>query len=263
MKTPSDLSDMLVEEVMYDMAETFFGSRVEIDEMLEIFEEYVGMLKKKSKGVSLRAGLLNTLLIDAKTVSEFYSLLKVDYRNFKDKNTYSYDVLPHRMPASITEKGEFTKLFLYAYESLQKSCREYARGNNFMGIDKEDDEKHSVNYALIENMSRMINEKIKKVNERSPICTLQYTRQFKPETVEKECIVGGGFSDIGCDHLDREMKFKPLKLESYKIDKYPEIPKLDTVKADITAFAKKVFSTKTVDVKKVLSEIRGRLRARK
>jgi len=69
MKPPSDLGDMLVEEVMYDMAETFFGSRVEIDEMLELFEKYVEELKIKSEGVSHRAVLLNTLLIDAKTIA--------------------------------------------------------------------------------------------------------------------------------------------------------------------------------------------------
>jgi hypothetical protein len=271
MKPPSDLGDMLVEEVMCDMAETFFGSRVEIDEMLELFEKYVEELKKKSEGVALRAGFLNTLLIDAKTTAEFYSHLKVDPQNLLNKNTYSEEVLPGKMPISITEKSEFTKLFLFAYESLQKACREYARGNNFTGYDKEnedegegeDEEKEPVNYALLLNMSRMINEKIKKVNERSTICTLQYTRQFKPDVIEKEHIVGTGFSDIGCDGLDRNMKFEPLNFDSYKIDKYPELPKIETVKSDITAFAKKVFSDKTIAAKKVLSDIRGKRRVRK
>jgi len=266
MKPPSDLGDMLVEEVMYDMAETFFGSRVEIDEMLELFEKYVEELKIKSEGVSLRAGLLNTLLIDAKTIAEFYSQLKVDHQNLLNKSTYSEKVLPGKMPVGITEKSEFTKLFLFAYESLQKACREYARGNNFMGYDNEDEEheeKLPVSYALLLNMSRMINEKIKKVNERSAICTLQYTRQFKPDTIEKEHIVGTGFSDIGCDRLDRNMKFEPLNFDSYKIDKYPELPKIETVKSDITAFAKKVFSDKTIAAKKVLSDIRGKSRVRK
>jgi hypothetical protein len=263
MKPPSDLSDMLVEEVMCDMAQTFFGSRVEIDEMLNLFEEYVKELKKKSEGVSLRAGLLNSLLIDSKTSTEFYSYLKVDPQNLLDKNTYTEKVLPDKMPISITEKGEFTKLFLFAYDSLQKGCREYARGNNFMGYDKEDEEKEPVNYAFLLNMSRIINEKIKKVNERSTICTLQYTRQFKPDTIEKEQITGTGFSDYGCDGLERNMKFKPLKFESYQIDVYPEIPKIDTVKSEVTAFAKNVFSAKTTAAKKVLSDIRGRIRVRR
>jgi hypothetical protein len=264
MKPPNDLGDMLVEEVMLDMAENFFGSRVEIDEMLELFEKYVEKLKKKSEGVYFRAGLLNTLLIDSKTINEFYSHLKVDPEKFLNKSSYSENVLPEKMPISITEKSEFIKLFLFAYESLQKACREYARGNNFMGYDKEDeDEDEPVNYALLLNISRMINEKIKKVNERSTICTLQYTRQFKPDTIEKEHIVGTGFSDIGCDNLDRNMKFKPLIFESYKIDKFPELPKIETVKSDITAFAKKVFALKTTAAKKVLSEVRGKIRGRK
>jgi hypothetical protein len=263
MKPPNDLSDMLVEEVMYDMAENFFGSRVEIDDMLELFDEYVEVLKKKSEGVSLRAGLLNSLLIDSKTIAQFYSNLKVDPQNLLGKSTYSEKVLPDKVPISITEKGEFTKLFLFAYESLQKACREYARGNDFMSYDQEDEEKQSVNYALLLNMSQMINEKIKKVNERSTVCTLQYTRQFKPDAIEKENIAGTGFSDIGCDGLEKNMRFKPVKFESYKIEKYPELPRVDTVKSEITVFAKKVFSTKTTAAKKILSDIRARIRVRK
>jgi hypothetical protein len=265
MKPPNDLSDALVEEVMCDMAENFFGSRVEIDDMLELFEEYVVELKKNAEGVSLRAGLLNSLLIDSKTIAQFYSNLKVDPQNLTDKNTYSEKVLPDKLPISITEKGEFTKLFLFAYESLQKACREYARDNNFTcyNNDSEDEEKQSVNYALLLNMSQVINEKIKKVNERSTICTLQYTRQFKPETIEKEHIAGTGLSDIGCDNLERNMKFKPLDFDSYNVEKYPELPKVDTVKSDITAFAKKVFSTKTTAAKKILSDIRDKIRVRK
>ncbi len=263
MKPQNDLSDMLVEEVLCDMAENFFGSRVEIDDMLELFEEYAIELKKKGEGVSLRAGLLNTLLIDSKTITEFYSHLRVEPQVFLDKKKYSDAVLPEKMPISITEKGEFTKLFLFAYESLQKACREYARGNNVMAYDEEDEEKKIVNYSFLQNMCRIINEKIKKVNERSTICTLQYTRQFKPDTIEKENITGTGFSDMGCDNLERNMRFEPVQFESYKIDQFPELPKMDRVKSELTAFAKKVFSTKTTAAKKVLSEIRDKIRVRK
>jgi hypothetical protein len=259
MKPSNDLSDMLVEEVMCDMAETFFGSRVEIDEMLELFEEYVEELKKKSEGVSLRAGLLNNLLINSKTITEFYSLLNLNPENLMKKNTYSEKILPGKMPISLTDKSEFTKLFLFAYESLQKACDDYVH-DKFL---EEDDENQSVNYVLLVNMSRVINEKIKKVNERSTVCTLQYARQFKTETIEKEHVVGTGFSENGCDGIDRNMKFKPLKFDSYKIEKYPELPKTETVKSNITTFAKKVFTDNTVAAKKVLSDIRGKIRARK
>jgi hypothetical protein len=264
MKPSNDLSDMLVEEVMCDMAETFFGSRVEIDEMLEIFEEYVEELKQKSEGVSLRAGLLNKLLIDSKTITEFYSYLNIDPENLLKKSTYSEKVLPAKMPISITDKSEFTKLFLFAYESLQKACSDYAHGNGLTGTDNEDDDqKQLVNYALLVNMSRVINEKIKIVNERSTVYTLQYARQFKTEVTEKEHVVGTGFSENGCDGIDRNMKFKPLKFDSYKIEKYPELPKTETVKSNITAFAKKVFTANAVAAKKVLSDIRGKVRGRK
>ncbi|MFO8084846.1 MAG: hypothetical protein R6U27_11070 [Desulfobacterales bacterium] len=260
MKSFDDLSDMLVEEVMSDMAGSFFGARVEIDDMVELFEEFVKVLEKKKDAVSLRAGLLNTLLIDSTTAETFYSLLKADPGNLLDKKTYSKDVLPEKMPLGLTEKSVFTKLFLFAYESLQKACSAYVRGNNVMGYDEKDEQKFSVNYAMLVHMCRIINEKIKKVNKRSAVCTLQYTRQFKPETIEKENITGGGLSDLGCEDLDHKMKFKPLDFESYNIERYPELPKLDQVKSDIISFARQVYAGKTSSAKKVMSDIRFKIK---
>jgi hypothetical protein len=259
MKPSNDLGDILVEEVMCDMAETFFGSRVEIDEMLELFEEYVEELKKKSEGVSLRAGLLNSLLMDSNTMRKFYSHLNLDPETLLKKNIYSEKVLPEKMPISITDKSEFTKLFLFAYEALQKACSAYDHDD----LLEEDDKNQPINYALLVNMSRVINEKIKKVNERSTVCTLQYARQFKSETLEKEHVVGAGFSETGCEGIDRNMKFRPLKFDSYKIEKYPELPKIETVKSKISAFAKKVFTGNPKAAKKVLSDIRSKIRGRK
>jgi hypothetical protein len=192
-------------------------------------------------------------------MKQFYSYLNVDPENLLEKSIYSEKVLPEKIPISITDKSEFTKLFLSAYEALQKACSDYVHDH----ILEEDDKNQPVNYALLANMSRVINEKIKKVNERSTVCTLQYARQFKTENIEKENVVGTGFTGNGCDGIDRNMKFKPLKFDSYKIEKYPELPKVETVKSNITAFAKKVFTDNTVAAKKVLSDIRGKIRARK
>lgn len=260
MKPYDDLSDMLVEEVLSDMAGTFFGSRVEIDQMVELFEEFVRELKKKSEGIAKRAGLLNNLLIDSKTAADFYSLLKIEPQNLSDKKNYAKDILPEKMPLSLTEKSEFIKLMIFAYESLQKACSEYNQGNNFTDYDNEE-QNPSINYKMLQNICRIINEKIRDVNKRSTICTLQYTRQFKPETIEKENITGTGFSEFGCEDLDQKMKIKPLVFESYHIDKFPELPNLDQVKSQISDFAKQVYATRTSQVKKVISEIRAKIKS--
>ena len=47
MKVIEDLSDMLIEEVLSDMAGDFFGARVEVDSILALFKEYAGDLSKK------------------------------------------------------------------------------------------------------------------------------------------------------------------------------------------------------------------------
>lgn len=259
MNSIDDLSDMLAEEVLSDMAATFFGSRVEIDEMVELFEQYAEELKEKSEKVSLKAGLLNNLLIDSETVTEFYAKLGVNPEDLLDKKNYSKNVLPQKMPFGLTEKSRYIKLILFAYESLQKACHIYVRGNDITGYEKEDDKKVSINYTLLLNMSKMINGKIEKANEKSPVYTLSYTRQLQPEKMEKENIAGTQFSELGCEDLDQKMKIEPLDFESYGIDKYPELPKVDKVKSDITDFGKKVYSEKTSLVEKVVSDIKRKI----
>ncbi len=261
MKSFDDLSDMLAEEVLGDMAGSFFGARVEIDEMIELFEEFVEALREKSEQVSKKAGLLNTLLIDLSTAEKFYSRLKVDPGNLPEKKAYSKEVLPEKWPFGFTEKSVFTKLFLFAYECTQKACRDYVRGGKAASDSKKEDLKSSVNYTMLVNMCRIINEKIKEVNKRSAVCTLQYTRQLKPEILEKEYITGGGLAEPGCEDLDHKMEFRPLDFESYNLDQYPELPKLDQVKSDITFFAKQLYTSRNSSAKKILSDIRSKIKS--
>ncbi len=257
MKPITDLTDMLAEEVLGDMAEAFFGARVEIDEKLELFEEYRKALEGKARMVSSAAGFFNFLLLDKRAAGEFFAMLKKDPGVLTGKEGFSKSDLPGKMPTALTVKGQFAKLFAFGYEALQKRCTEYVSGEHSDGFTASEDVKVPVSYEMLKHMSELINRKIKTVNERSAICTLQYTRQFDPEKIEKEKITGGGFSDAGCDNLEKNMKFEPIKFDSFDIEIFPELPRPEDVKNEVANFAKDLFSRKTSEAKKATDEIRS------
>ncbi len=256
MKPIDDLPDILAEEVLGDMAESFFGARVEIDEKLELFEEYRKALESKGRMVSSAAGFFNFLLLDKRAASEFFAMLKKDPGSLTENKGFSKNELPERMPTALTAKGLFVKLFLLGYEALRKRCAEYVSGEHVDGFSESPEVKVPVSYEMLKHMSELINEKIRMVNERSAICTLQYTRQFDPEKLEKEKITGGCFSDAGCDNLEKNLKFTPIKFDSLEIETYPELPQLEGVKKEVENFAGNLFSRKTSEAKKAIGEIK-------
>ena len=262
MKPIDDLTDRLAEEVLGDMAESFFGSRVEIDHKMELFEKYRGELKQKAEIVFSHAGLLNFLLLDKKTAADFYAALNVETGELAEKDGFPDHILPDKIPMSLTltVKGEYVKLVQFAYAALRDSCADYMRGRLSASVASDPDEEPPVTYQMLKFMGGMINEKIKKVNERSAICALQYTRQFDPEHMEKEKITGGSFAEHGCDRLEKNLKFKPIRFESLGIPVFPDLPAPDSVKDKTSQFAKKLYSRKTPEAKKAVAEIKARMK---
>ncbi len=262
MKPIDDLTDRLAEEVLGDMAESFFGSRVEIDHKMELFEKYRGELKKKAEIVFSHAGLLNFLLLDKKSAADFYAALNVESGELAKNQGFPDHILPEKMTLSLTltAKGEYVKLVQFAYQALRESCDDYMRGRLNASVAIDPEEAPPVTYQMLKFMGEMINEKIKKVNERSTICTLQYTRQFDPDHMEKEKITGGSFAEHGCDRLDRNLKFKPIRFESLDVPVFPDLPAPDSVKDKTSQFAKKLYSRKTPEAKKAVAEIKARIK---
>ena len=261
MKPIDDLTDLFAEEVLGEMAESFFGSRVEIDHKMELFDQYREELKKKGEMVFSHAGFLNFLLLDKKSAADFYAALNVEPGELAEKERFPDHILPEKMPwaLTLTAKGEYVKLVQFAYKALRDMCADYMRGRLLASTAADLEEEVPVTYEMIKCMGEMINEKIKKVNERSTICTLQYTRQFNPENIEKEKFTGGGFAEHGCDNLDKNLKFKPIDFDSLGIPVFPDLPAPDSVKEKVSQFAKKLYSRNSSKAKKAVAEIKSRI----
>lgn len=252
-----DFSDMLAEEVLTDMASAFFGSRVKVDEMLEVFDQSVEKLKQKQKEVEFRAGFLTFLFIKKDIADRFYRSINVSPELLLEEPKCTPEVLPDKQLSALTSKGEYIKYLLWAYESIKDAITKYLLGSQKPCPADNDD--FEPNYKKIKHMSEIINEQIRKINKRSTLGTLQCTRGFNPGALEKEKITGGSFSDYGGNKLDQKMKFKPIDFDSLNLKKFPNLPEPKSVKSKITSFGKKVYSDNTDGAKKIISQIKNEI----
>ncbi len=251
-----DFSEPMVEEVMSDVADHFFGSRKELEDMTEIFGSYLIKLREKEDELAERAGLLNWLLINADTVSRFYEAIGVN----PEKLLMAEPRLPdtthklEQMPFAFTAKGEFVKIVLWAYNALQKACYEHINGY------PEDSDCGDVYYKMLLKMASLINEKICNINTgMSPCCVLDFARRFNPCSQGKEHITGGTLDGYAFS-IDSKLAYQPIAFESLQLKSYPELPEQNTVISEITLFCEKNYPDNKDEIRKRIADLKRRIR---
>jgi hypothetical protein len=73
-----DFIDPLVEEILTDVAGSFFENRRLLDEKIDLFHSYVQALHFKETEVRNAAALLNYLLLRGDQAPAFYEMLRVE-----------------------------------------------------------------------------------------------------------------------------------------------------------------------------------------
>ncbi|MGA8279800.1 MAG: hypothetical protein WB853_02800, partial [Desulfobacterales bacterium] len=125
-----DFIDPLVEEILTDVAGSFFGNRRLLDEKIDLFHSYVQALRFKEAEVRNPAALLNNLLLQGHQAPAFYEMLNVEGTLL----TAAGAVVPQNaqlcMPFAFGFCTRFVKLVCNAYDALQKSCAVYLHGRS-------------------------------------------------------------------------------------------------------------------------------------
>lgn len=253
-----DFSEPMVEEVLTDLADNFFSSRKELDDMIDIFYSYLIKLREKEAELAERAGFLNWLLINGSTVSGFYELLGMNPPAFLTAESRLPDrkIIPEEIPFAFTAKGEFVKTVIWAYNALQKACQGHMNGYP----EDTDRDSREIYYKMMLKMSMLINKKIADINTgMSPYSVLGFARKFNPEARVKECVAGATLGGYACS-IDSKLAYQPIDFESLNLKTYPELPEQRTVLPEITSFCEKNYAGKKDEIRKRIADLKRRIR---
>lgn len=250
-----DFADQLQEEVMHEMAETFFGARKEIELLKSRLEEIVENLRGPLDDALDAGRCLHALLLDDEVAASFYAALETDPQPFLENLNYSNACLAVSEPFAFTSTGKYVKSLARSYAHFQEALDLYLRGTYYDDPDRPGQKRMTANLAQAKELAATINARIETMNTyQSPSCVLGYVRQMDPGEEERRKTTGSTLEGYACG-LDKEMAITPVDFGAYGFPEFPELPRLSKAEKTITDFAKQIYSEQETAIKERLESI--------
>ncbi len=228
----------LADEFLTDVATAFFDARCQLDAMIEAFEDAVSRLRKKAVRVVENAAVLKAVLIEEAAFHALLERLGADPAAFGAAGPAD---VPLRigLPPLWGRRRRYRAVVAEAYRRLAAGVEDYRDGVPEGSAPGDGLAGEPVYYRLVEEMARLINERIAVVNRRAcPSELLAYVKQFDPGRVEREGLTGGGSGNGG---LDDRLCYLPLDFDALHLPVFPRLAPLARARAAVTDAADAVY----------------------
>jgi len=255
MSNLKDFADQLQQDVVSDMAKSYFGARKDLDDVIEVFNEMVTEFKVMVPKLSQVAARLHMLLLDRQTARDFYITLDIlpSCIPFSDEVPKPFF---NTLPFAFTQQGRFERCVLRAYNHFQQTADEYLNGRYYEDPEQRGKKRLTVHYIRLKALVEHINEEVERVNSsRSPSGTLRYVKGMDPVQMEKEKILGEACIIEGCG-LDRDLEFKPIDFDAINLPVVQDLPRLNMVKDTIRQFCKEIYPSRKEDIAQAMAFLR-------
>lgn len=250
-----DYADQLQQEVVSDMAESYFGSRKDLEDKIAAFEEMVEEFRLNVPKLFKAASRLHTLLLDKETIRDFYIALDIlpSCIPFADESVSSFKM---RVPFAFTARGRYERCLCRAYHLFREVADEYLNGHYYNDPDHPGRKRLTVHYLRLKALAEYINEEVEQVNSSLPPSrALEYVKQMDTVQIEREKIMGEACEVEGCA-LDRDLRFQPIDFEAYKLPVVQDLPSLESVRPAIASFCRDIFPDRRADILELLEPIK-------
>lgn len=242
-----DIADQLQQEVVSDMAESYFGARKELDDKIAGFNFMVQEFRSLVPRLSQAAARLNHLLLDKRTARDFYIALDIVPSCIPagdDEVSPFFD----KLPWALTGSGRYVRCICRAYDLLQKAADDYLNGHYYPDPDVPGRKRLTIHYLRLRALAEHINDEVERVNtEMSPSGTLRYVKRMDPEQSEREDVIGAACLTEGCG-LDADLEFQGVDFKGLNLPVVQDLPRLSMVKPAITQFCKRIYPSRKQDI---------------
>jgi hypothetical protein len=260
-KNFDELSDALRQEVMGEMAETFFGERKHVEDVVERIKNLAAEVEPHAAAAVRAGGGVHFLLLsDADIIGAFYRLLGVAAEPFLAAIACcGEEPFPEVEGGfALTRGGRYVKLVLAAYAGYQQALDAYLFGRPYDDPIQPGRKRLSANLAQIKELTAAVNVRIAKLNQsQSPADILCFIRTMDPEEMERRRITGAtldGFEDC----LNRDMAMPLVDWAAFKLPDLPELPPPEAVAKALGSFLEDLYARNTDRVAETLARIKTR-----
>lgn len=245
-----DFSTGLVDEVLSDMAENFFGSRKRMDDLIERFGKLALELKGHLARVLVWAIRLEQVLPGPEGLAGLLRAVNAKAEALVPDGCAQHaamtDVPPDIIPRALTSKGRYLKLVLQRYQSYQSEANIFMNGRHTAHPENSKRRILSLHYLQLERFAQRINESIDKMRSEMPVsCLIRYAQGFAdPALADKERITGA-HCPIPLEQdetsLDAEFAYHHIDMGSHGVFPVSELPPLPGVKARVRAYCRELY----------------------
>lgn len=252
MSSQKSLADSLEQEVLTEMAGTFFGARKNVDDLLEEFKHQVEELKGRESAVFARVLFLRGLLLGAEGEAQFFQAVGLPGSPFGKERSHRLESWrPDRLPFALLPSWRWRSAVELAYAELCKACEAYEHGEYTEDRRKRGKKVLTVNRQHVLKLAEYLNGRIAKLNqEMSPSSVLQYARSIRSSD---DMGKGAIMNELGAESLDRGLTFAPLDVQGLGLWEAPALPRPTDCAAKIRAFCDGFYGPRKAELAKALA----------
>lgn len=243
-------SDDLVDETLKEAADTFFGRRKALEQKLDLFEEWVQELKKKSGLVARTAAGINFFFQDEALRQSFWEEAGLKGSIYPD---ISPDKPEHLEPArGMTGKSRFQKTVFSLYERLQEQAHDYNFGRYLDHPEIKGKKVLTPNLHHLRKWADELNQEIDSINTSSrPSEVLGFARRMDVGESCKRESVGSGLEY----NYDQELCYQHVDPHRQGLPEYP-VPETDKQhKHRLMDFCAEVYKADKNRIKELLESL--------
>ncbi len=260
-KGPKTLVDDLAEETLAEMAETFFGSRVEIEQTTARLAELAAELRERLPHLRRGAAMLHHLLLDRATTESFYTdVASVQAEPFlqlaeQDPGEWRHVFKPS---FALTSKGRWFKSVFDTYGILQHEVEVYLHGRYEPDPKDPRRKRLTVNYGQVRGLADATNRSIEQANKGGrPSDVIRYVRSLDPLEEERERFTGATLEGYA-QHLDESLAMAPLDLGSLGLVTIQDLPRIDAVRGKLEAFLGSIYRERAAAIRDRMRQLKER-----
>lgn len=202
--TRDEMVDALDEEVLSELACSFFGARCSIDDEVELFEARAADLELAGQRVTSLLALLNEAFIEPHHAQRFWAAINVP-ESFVALASGQRVSHYHAVPWALTLCRRYVKFLERLYASLVLAVERYRSGTDYQRTDGMG-RSRLVGWDGYQKWAEELNARIDAVNaNQSPSAVLGFARGLDMSGAEKARVVGAainGYSDAIDDNLN-------------------------------------------------------------
>jgi len=237
------INQVLIEDMLRDSAENFFGRRVNLEQEITLLKEKIAQLAHLIQRINTHQRTLATLLITQDNWTRlFKEVLKVELDYPQNKlNQIS------GCPWSLFFKTKYKKCFWTYYQSMAQAIEIYWFGKEELEP-KTKIKKVSFHYELALKWIKRLNQEISQLNTYyKPSDFLQFSKRM--QTLEGQENLGGTMVYT----LDKDFKYQKLDPKRLGLVFYPRLPVGEAVRKKLNLFLEEVYAKHESEIRNLLT----------